>query len=275
MAVLQIYSGRVPAYVLLFVIFGMCILRLYAAAWIAGVSSDVFGTNYKPLSKRMREVTKGSATPTAHFKFWINVYSKIVLIISLFNLKWFPLALLLICVWIEDEAKVNSPPFVLLLGVSGARTRELRRRIIYSIRPLRMTDLLRVERNRDVLDAMAKAVTQRRRLDDTKWLDTVAELSVIACIVVIDVRETTTAVLQEVELLSRLKLQFKAVLVRGGDNRERQLVPVLHTSALTDASSEIPTIEEDRLISLLALVRRHPAFVPRKEQPISRTLRSF
>jgi hypothetical protein len=65
-----------------------------------------------------------------------------------------------------------------------------------------------------------------------------------------------------------LGLQFKVIIVHNGVSSEHGPVQAPQTSALTVLSSEIPTIDGDQLISVLAFVRRNPEFVPRKEQPI-------
>jgi hypothetical protein len=260
----EAFQGSTAINILEWALYAHCLLLILAAISVI-VSSHLFFSRTLPSRQDLKaRLLQGSRNSSRFIASGCAVVGGLLIVTStLTGLHWWPVALWCFAGAFFVSSRYTQPPLVLVLGTSRPSTRKLYSRLRFVAMPHAAANLLETDSEAEWLPSFSRADTFRTT--DPSWLQVVAALAEIARIIVVDIRDATSAAVeQEIQLLLNAGLPYKTLFVTNGSSlRGFALRPV------SDAAKDcIAIVTEDEAVGLLRYVARSPAKAPTPQQPL-------
>jgi hypothetical protein len=234
-----------------------------------------FGRNLGLYMSRMRRLTVDSLAGSLSGLAGVMAVYGLLVILTAFLLHWrsfyvvgifsvFHAAFIMVTRWL--------PPFVLLLSGSGSRAVSFAKRVNRIIIPMQATSLTQQADWGSVVSGMSRIRTLRR-VPSQPWMEIVEEAMAMSRLIILDTRDVTSAVLDEVQAVRRHDYQFKTVAILSEEpsgTDQSEATPVV----LERLRREVLSLSEENALSLLRHLRRDLAVFPERTRPVKRIVES-
>lgn len=230
----------------------------------------MYGRDLPAYMARLRKFRAwAGSSPLPFMQRWVGIVGITVLAESiLIELRWLTIATILLGVAAFHAARFVQPPFVLYLAASGTHSRDLANMIVAASLPFQATNLLRIEKNRGMVDAFSKALTTRQATDLLPWAAAVAEMTDIAKVIFVDTRSLSEALEEEFAILSRGDVWFKTIVIEDHIAERAQVFSsVMADLGVVESQALFVTARD--VVPLIKRLKLSPADLPTKEHPIA------
>ncbi|MBS1826458.1 MAG: hypothetical protein JST93_14160 [Acidobacteria bacterium] len=202
---------------------GILYLLMIQMALVAVVQArcytQSFRQNLRPFMALMRPLYAGSIGPFSTPRSAIAGACGLALIaVALFlDWNWLHLGLFLVVNSCCNELNRLWPPLILLLSSSSVQATALNRKLAMAIQPMQCTSMIETDVRRLVLDLPSRLRTLRQ-VPGRPWLSVVEDAMKMSALIVLDSRDVSTGLVEEIAALKRLKFEFKTAVIVASRN---------------------------------------------------------